>query len=1084
MYSLVQTALAVKEQVAGGVAAGARDEAPVGRRRRADRDVWYTMGMTAANEPPLRPPGHAVVATAVPDVVYELVERFQRNLTQYRATTYNETQVRREFLDPFFEALGWDVNNRQGYAEAYKDVVHEDAIRIAGKHKAPDYSFRIGGTRKFFVEAKKPAVDLGRDPQPALQVRRYAWSAKLPLSILTDFEELAVYDCRIQPEPSDRASAARTMLVPFTEYTSRWSELYGRFSREAVLRGSFDDYTDSAAKKRGTAEVDAVFLKDLQAWRQELARNIALRNKGITPRELNFAVQQILDRLVFLRICEDRLIEEYGRLRTAAAGKGAYAQLMRLFSIAEDRYNSGLFHFKAEKGRTSQVDAVTPGLTIDDKVLRDIIRHLYYPDSPYEFSVFSGEILGQVYEQFLGQVIRLTPAGRAEVEDKPAVRKAGGVFYTPTFIVAYIVARTIGRLLEGKTPKDVALLRFLDPACGSGSFLIAVFQYILDWHLAYYIKDGPEKHARGRPPRVYQTAGGAWRLTGDEKKRILLNNIYGVDIDAQAVEVTKLSLVLKVLEGETEESLGSQLGLFHERVLPDLGNNIKCGNSLVSPQDFYATHQPSLLGEEELYRVNPFDWRAEFPQVFAGADPGFDVVLGNPPYIRIQTMKEWAPAEVEFYKQRYASASKGNYDIYVVFVERGLELLNSRGLLGYILPHKFFNAQYGEPLRQLIADGRHLSEVIHFGHQQVFEQATTYTTLLFLHKGGEDQFRYVQVDDLSDWRSLREGREAYLVAGKATSSDWNFAVGDDARLYDALSSFPVTLADVAQRIGQGIRTSANDVFVVDVRGMLNGLCVAYSTFLNTEIQIEPDLLLHFLQGRAIKAYHILPSDKHVLVPYRLAGSSMRLIEEDQLRSSYPATYDYLLACRIRLEQREDGKMNRVDWYGYVYPKNLEVMMSPKIIAPDIADRAAFAYDVRGDFAFTSGYGITLRPDVRESPWYILAVLNSRLLTLYLKHVSTPLRGGFFRYFAQFVGQLPIRRINFSDSADVSRHERLAEGAQRLTDLHQQAGKSRTAHASDLLARQIRAETDAIDQLVAELYQLSDADTQLLTTSNG
>lgn len=1042
------------------------------------------MGMSVANEPTSRPSSADPGAIVVPDVIYELVERFQRNHSQYRVASYNETQVRREFLDPFFEALGWDVNNRQGYAEAYKDVVHEDAIRIAGKHKAPDYSFRIGGARKFFVEAKKPAVDLGRDPQPALQVRRYAWSAKLPLSILTDFEELAVYDCRVQPQPGDRPSTARTLLVPFTDYPARWAELYGHFSRDAVLKGSFDAYSDTAARKRGTAEVDTVFLKDLQAWREVLARNIALRNKGITPRELNFAVQQILDRLVFLRICEDRQIEEYGRLRQAASSKDVFRQLMRLFSMAEDRYNSGLFHFKPEKGRTSEVDAVTPGLTIDDKVLKDIVKHLYYPDSPYEFSVVSSDILGQVYEQFLGQVIRLTPGGRAEVEDKPAVRKAGGVFYTPTFIVDYIVKRTVGRLLEGRTPKEVALLRILDPACGSGSFLIAVFQFLLDWHLAYYIDDGPEKHARGRPPRVYQTAGGAWRLTGDEKKRILLNNIYGVDIDAQAVEVTKLSLVLKVLEGETEESLGSQLGLFHERVLPDLGNNIKCGNSLISPHDFYATHQPSLLGDDELYRVNPFDWKAEFPQVFTGADPGFDVVLGNPPYIRIQMMKEWAPVEVEFYKQRYASASKGNYDIYVVFVERGLELLNSRGLLGYILPHKFFNAQYGEPLRRLIADGRHLSEVVHFGHQQVFEQATTYTTLMFLHKGGEGQFKYVQVDDLSDWRYLREGREEYLAASKATSADWNFAVGSDALLYDTLSSFPETLAHIAQRIGQGIRTSANDVFVLDVRGMHNGLCVADSTFLNAEVQMEPDLLLHFLQGRAIKAYHILPSDKHVLVPYRLAGNRMRLIEEDQLRSSYPATYDYLRACRARLEQREDGKMKRVDWYGYVYPKNLEVMRSPKIIAPDIADRAAFAYDALGNFAFTSGYGITLRPDVQESPWYVLAVLNSRLLTLYLKHVSTPLRGGYFRYFTQFLGQLPIRRIDFSDSVDVSRHDRLAAGAERLTHLHQQTQTVRSGHESDLLTRQIRAETDAMDQLVVELYQLSDADARMLTSSNG
>ena len=186
--------------------------------------------------------------------------------------------------------------------------------------------------------------------------------------------------------------------------------------------------------------------------------------------------------------------------------------------------------------------------------------------------------------------------------------------------------------------------------------------------------------------------------TTAEKKRILLNNIHGVDIDPQAVEVTKLSLSLKVLEGESQESIGAQLGLFKERALPDLGSNIKCGNSLIGP-DYYEGRQLSMdfIDDEERYRVNAFNWKAAFPQIFTAG--GFDAVIGNPPYIRIQAMQEWAPTEVEFYKQKYTAASKGNYDIYVVFVEKGLSLLNKNGRLGLILPTSFSMHEYGEPLR-------------------------------------------------------------------------------------------------------------------------------------------------------------------------------------------------------------------------------------------------------------------------------------------------------------------------------------------------------------------------------------------------
>jgi hypothetical protein len=250
--------------------------------------------------------------------VEELVERFRYNLDVYKKSAYNETQVRQEFIDPFFEALGWDVSNKQGFAEQYKEVVLEDTIKVGSSTRAPDYSFRIGGQRKFFVEAKKPAVNIKEDVSPAYQLRRYAWSAKLPLSVVTDFEEFSVFDCRIKPNPNDKSSVGRIAYYTFDEYLDKFDEIYDVFSKEAVLKGGFDKYAESTKGKKGTAEVDSEFLKEIESWRELLAKNIALRNPDVSIYELNYAVQKIIDRIIFLRICEDRAIEPYGQLQTKA----------------------------------------------------------------------------------------------------------------------------------------------------------------------------------------------------------------------------------------------------------------------------------------------------------------------------------------------------------------------------------------------------------------------------------------------------------------------------------------------------------------------------------------------------------------------------------------------------------------------------------------------------------------------------------------------------------------------------------------------------------------------------------------------
>ncbi len=672
----------------------------------------------------------------IPASIAERVETFRRNLESYLATDYKETELRREFLDPLFDALGWDVFNRQGYAEAYKDVVHEDMLKIGGQSTAPDYSFRIGGARKFFVEAKKPAVRIKDDPAPAAQLRRYSWTAKLPLGIVTDFQEFAIYDTRIRPRADDKASTGRVFYCTFEEFPQKWDEIAAIFSKDAVLKGSFDKYAASNRGKRGTAEFDADFLADLENWRRLLAFNLAKRNT-LDERDLNFAVQRILDRIVFLRIAEDRGVEPLGQLQALTAGPRVYPRLREIFERADFRYNSGLFHFDTEKGRDEAPDRLTLDLELDDAVLKEILSALYWPKSPYAFAVVSADILGNVYEQFLGKVIQLDGPHRVKVEEKPEVRKAGGVYYTPAYIVDYIVRQAVGPLVAGKTPKQVEKLRVLDPACGSGSFLLGAYEFLLAWHLDYYAKNEPASWAKKKTPPVYETSpnahglgkgDGNWRLTTAERKRVLVNNIFGVDIDAQAVEVTKLSLLLKVLEGEARELQGKQMD-FH-RVLPDLGNNIKCGNSLIGP-DFYA--QPDLpeLDEAARYKINAFDWAEEFKPVFAQG--GFDAVIGNPPYVLLQILEQ---PEVFKYTSSSFHAARYKIDTYHLFVERGLKLTREGCRFGFIVPNTFLRNKHARELRQILLDNSE-PEVLRLFFYPVFRGASVDTAILLARRASK-----------------------------------------------------------------------------------------------------------------------------------------------------------------------------------------------------------------------------------------------------------------------------------------------------------------------------------------------------------
>jgi len=599
------------------------------------------------------------------------------------------------------------------------------------------------------------------------------------------------------------------------------------------------------------------------------------------------------------------------------------------------------------------------------------------------------------------------------------------------------------------------------------------------------VNDGADKHAKGKNPKLHQGRGGAWRLTTTERKRILVNNLYGVDIDSQAVEVTKLSLLLKVLEGET------QLEMFHERVLPDLGRNIKCGNSLIGTEFYHSQLIP--LDDADRSRINAFDWNEEFPDVFKPSpsgrgqgEGGFDAVIGNPPYIRIQVMKEWAPQEVEYYKTQYLAASKGNYDIYVVFVEKGLSLLNKSGRLGFILPHKFFNAQYGEPLRLLISQGKHLAEVVHFGDQQVFDGATTYTCLLFLDKPGRSGFSLTSVPDLDVWRREGVATQGTLDMAQVGASEWNFSTGAGNDLFKKLNAMSLRLGDIAAKIAQGIRTSANEVYVLDVLSEDGERYRAHSKQLDTEVVVEKASVSSFLQGREIKPYRVAPSGKVAIIPCSLNAGRATLIPEKDYAKRFPKTHAYLVRNKEYLQEREKGKMRGNGWYAYSRLQNIEVMRSPKILVPDIADRASFAFDESGEYAFTSGYGIILKPGAGLSEKYVLGLLNSRLLDFFLKRVSTTLRGGFFRYFTQFVEQLPIRMLDRTKPDQRSQHDRMVSLVETMLALHKQLVAASTPHEQESLKRQIDATDRQIDKLVYELYGLTESEVEIVekgTSSN-
>lgn len=846
----------------------------------------------------------------------ELVKAYERHRGTYTQgkSVYNEAQVRIDFINPLLGFLGWDIENRRRAPHHLRDVIQEDAVIVeeeeSRRQKNPDYGLQVSGRTKLFVESKRPSFPIESRKSSAYQIRSYGWSASLKASILTNFEHLAIYDTRYVPSETDEPEVGRWRLFHFSEYLERFEEIYGLLSRSAVYAGSIDA-TFASLNQPGAEPFNEYFLTQIQSWRTSLAEAILIANPDLSAPQINEQIQQLVNRIVFLRVCEGRRIEAEERLRTIST----YDELKALFLDADKRYNSGLFEFME--------DDLSLNMRLDPQVLVSIFRDLYMPQSPFAFSVVSPAILGEIYEAYLGHEVRISD-NRISIVEKPEVAQTSGVVVTPSPVAERIVEATLDPLISGKSPDELVRFSVADLSCGSGTFLLAAYSHLLNYHTQWYI-DHDQNHQA-----LVEGELGNFRLTLHEKRRILESMVYGVDIDQQAVEVTRFSLLLKMIEDETEASVSAYVEAAGHGALPNLNGNVKRGNSLVD-SNYFAHNPKAELDLALIDRVVPTDFSEIFPSVMKRG--GFDAIVGNPPYVRIQRLAEYSPAELSYFQgpySPYAVAARGNIDKYFLFIERALGLLNEDGRIGYIVQNRFFVSEAGEALRGLLTSGKHLTAVVDFNLSRVFEGRTTYTAILVLSRRGADSFTFERVSDLKRWLVGQPAPQRTFDANDFGASPWRFASASMSAVFSRLEGLPTKPLHEVADILVALQTSKDKVFIhkpKNLDAIFDRQTFRFKTqYVNFEKDgrawpIESEILVPCVKNAQIVPFQNVQPNAVMIFPYH--PGTRNTYSPDEMQANFPKAWEYLNAYKGELDKRSMSGKKRADWYRFGRSQNLE-----------------------------------------------------------------------------------------------------------------------------------------------------------------
>jgi type I restriction-modification system DNA methylase subunit len=939
----------------------------------------------------------------------------------------SEANVRADYIDRLFGILGWNTSNPDEYDR-------EHFIRGAG---FADVALILNKKPVIFIEAKRfggiaHSKDIKGDwTFEERQSILYAVSKNCKWAILTNFEKFRVFN----------ALTGLTILnfESVFDYKDRFNDLL-YLTKDYVESGRIEKLGAREEKQ----DIDLEFLDLLNKWRIELANDIYRNNflnegkppdlsklfpnyekyekdpkmakffesrREILRKRLDFsvlkdekgnfdierlksAVQRILDRLIIIRWAEDRLLLDdpnilEGKLKlwkTAARYNPLYEALFAdgaLFDKFNDIHNGELFK------RGLFYDRVT----VSDGVLARIIEEM----TLHSFRKFDFDILGNTYETYLGNTLYLKEDNTFELRPSQETRKQSGIYYTPPYVVDYIVKNTLGALLKDKKPEEVAHIKVLDPACGSGSFLIKAY----DCFANYYEERNREIEARiaemMKTGKITENFEG--KHSGYEAS-ILLNNIHGVDLDSQAAEIAAVNLMLKVLKAE-------------EMLPPILGETIKVGNSLISGRE---EELKKYFGEE--WRAKkPFNWEEEFADVFDKSLPdeerGFDVVIGNPPYVR----QEVITGQKNYFENTFTIFDSAA-DLYAYFIEQSIKKLKNQGLFSFIVSNKFTRAHYGKNLRKFILENCKILQFIDFGDLPVFEDATAYPCIIIMQKENneklrnENTLRACKIENL-DFKELEPvfQKNSYFVKQMDLGEDgWSFEPIEIAELRKKINKKGIHLKEYAGEPLSGIKTGLNEVLIVDEEKIQS---------IVGENGFERELFKPIIRGRDIKRWNIQFEGKYLI------------FTENKDINKYPNTLKYLSQFKNELSERSDIKGTNRNWFGLRACDYYDQYEKPKIVYPDISNECNFSYDEKGYFIEMTGFIIP------KADKYLAAILNSKLVKFYFSYLSAKIRGDYYRFKNIYVNYIPIHAIDFSNPSEKSVHDEFVVLVDRMLSLNKQ-----------------------------------------------
>lgn len=998
------------------------------------------------------------------DQLKVLITAFNKEYAVYKTDKYKEAQLRIDFLNPFLKTFGWDVDNEEGKSQFLRDIIQEESIDVDDEHvitkKNPDYTLRIQGIRKVFVEAKKASIDLSKDNKAAFQTRRYGWNANLGISILTNFETLVVYDCRYKPSVKDAVSIARFKVFNFLEFEKFFDELYDLLSFESIANGYIDEYFSLTEKE--TTTFDDEFLRQIEHWRESLAKDIVTNNPEINNEEINFLIQRLLNRIVFLRICEDREIEKFETLRKIQN----YDELKNLFIISDKKYNSGLFDFIE--------DIFSLKINLNSEILIQIFNELYYPQSPYDFSIVDPTILSQIYERYLGSKIFIGKDNQIFIVEEPEVAASNGVVPTPKLVVKSIIEETLSSLVNDKTFEEIKLLKIADICCGSGTFLISVYDYLIERNIVGLVSQGVNNDEV-----IYQTFDGAYHLTLQAKHQIITENIFGVDINPYAVEVTKFSLLLKLLENENSNSIENFLVKYKQKVLPNLEQNIKCGNSLVD--DSYFDYQSDAIENNELlFKLKPFNWLEEF--TFLNESRGFDAIVGNPPYVRIQNMVKYSREEIKYFKSNisgYTVATSESFDKYYLFIEKALNLINSNGVLGYIVPHKFFIVKGGKSLRGFIKTNASLFKIIHFGVNQVFPNRSTYTAILVLDKKNREEFYFKRIRRITADLSVNTNRYDNYLSEKFQSLPWVFVSKPTEAIFERIQSANVLPLKSIAEIAVGLQTSKDPIYIfkptseTDTTYLFEIMGVPY--------EVEKSICKPCLYDLSFGLFDTIEHNAKMIFPYTIVDGKAEVFTEEYFEKTYPSTWDYLNIHKESLSKRSiNGKERK--WYQFGRSQSLtRFHNTPKLIWSVLSTKPGYVYDEK-NIQFTGGgngpyYSLFTYSDY--CLFYILGILAHPVIEAMVKSGASEFRGAYYSHGKQFIENLPIRKIDFDNPDEKLQHDNIVKTVKQLINTKAAINQETIHTRRNILKRKMDTLYNNLIQQINTLYNISDEDVNLV-----